>query len=214
MNKNIDSGLMKITEEGEWPFVEMGDSTKVKEGQWIIGTGHPNGYQNGRKPVLRVGRVLANLSEVMVSDVTLVSGDSGGPLFDMDGKVIGIHSRIDNPLTMNMHVPTKTYQDTWDRLAAGEQWGNLPGRQPFIGVRGDEESEDAKVTEVFPDTPADKAGMKSGDVIKKFDGKDVPNFQTLKRLVSNKQPGDRVKVEVQRDADRVTLNLVIGLLGG
>ncbi len=212
-NRGIDSGLIKITDEGKWPHLQMGDSSKLQQGQWIVGTGHPNGYQEGRKPVLRLGRVLANHSSVIVTDCTLVSGDSGGPLFDMDGKVIGIHSRIDNPLTSNMHVPVNTYLETWDRLAKGDSWGNLPGRGPFIGVQGDPEADNAKIARVYPKTPAAKAGMKVGDVITKFDGKDIPDFATLATLVGKKKPGDKVKVEVLRNDKTQRFNIVIGRRG-
>jgi len=213
LNREIDAGLMKITTAGNWPFLQMGDSSKLKDGQWIIGTGHPNGYQSGRKPVLRLGRVLANHASVIVTDCTLVSGDSGGPLFDMDGKVIGIHSRIDSPLTSNMHVPANTYKETWDRLIDGEEWGWQPGRGPYIGVQGDPDAEDATVAHVYQGTPAAKAGIKSGDVIQSFDGKRVENFPMLAEFVRNKKPGDVVKIQVLRGERTVTLDVIIGRRG-
>jgi len=210
LNREIDAGLMKITTPGTWPFLQMGDSAKLKEGQWIIGTGHPNGYQSGRKPVLRLGRVSANHASVIVTDCTLVSGDSGGPLFDMDGNIIGIHSRIDTPLTSNMHVPVNTYRETWDKLVDGEEWGYLPGRGPYIGVQGDPDADNATVAHVYPGTPAAKAGIESGDVIQRFDGQAVENFPKLAEFVRNKKHGDRVKIQVLRDGRTVTLDVVIG----
>lgn len=214
VNRSVDSGMLKITDNGDWPFLEMGDSSKLKPGQWVLATGHPGGYKQGRTPVVRVGRVLANRDSVVVTDCTLVGGDSGGPLFDMDGKVIGIHSRIGGSLANNMHVPVKTYQDTWDRLAKGDAWGSFPGNAPFVGVVGDQEADNCKIADVYPGTPAAKAGIKIGDVILKFDGKDTPDFQALAALVGKKKPGDKVKIEIKRGEEILTLNLTIGRRGG
>jgi serine protease Do len=214
VNRGIDSGMMKITDKGEWPFLEMGDSSELKPGQWVLATGHPGGYKPGRTPVVRLGRVLANRDTVVVTDCTLVGGDSGGPLFDMDGKVIAIHSRIGGQLSSNMHVPVKTYQDTWDRLAKSEEWGSFPGNAPFVGVVGDPEAKDCSIAEVYPGTPAAKAGIKQGDIILKFDGKDTPDFPALAGLVREKKPGDKVKIEIKRGEKTLTLTLAVGRRGG
>src|SRR5207237_1038368 len=87
----------------------------------------PGGYQEKRTPVLRLGRVLNASEKSVTTDCTLVGGDSGGPLFDLDGKVIGIHSRIGPSIAFNVHVPVSTYADTWERLAASETWGSMFG---------------------------------------------------------------------------------------
>lgn len=177
-------------------------------------TGHPGGYQRGRKPVLRFGRVLHNEKSVVVTDCALVGGDSGGPLFDMQGKVIGINSRIGGALTSNMHVPVNTYRDDWDRMIAGEAWGSTAGERPFIGVQGDTESEKALIAAVYPDTPAEKAGIKPGDIITQFDGQPIKDFAELRALVGEKKPGDEVEIQVLRDDKMVTFKLVVGKLGG
>ncbi len=214
LNRGIDSGLMKITDEGDWPHVALGNSRDLKEGQWVVGTGHPNGYIRGRKPSLRMGRVLRNRASVIVSDCLLVSGDSGGPLFNMQGEVVGIHSRIELSLKGNMHVPVSTYTETWDRLAAGELWGHLPGQGPFIGVQGDPEAEDARIVEVHDNTPAAKAGLEAGDVIIKFGKKDVSDFPSLAMLVQARNPGDKVAIQVRRGEETLTKEIVIGRRGG
>jgi S1-C subfamily serine protease len=123
-NGGIDSGLIKIEEAGKFPTVEMGKSADLKKGQWVIAIGHPGGFRPNRTPVVRLGRVLSATPTAINTDCALVGGDSGGPLFDLDGKVIGIHSRI-GPFNMsqNFHVPVDTYVATWDKLAKGERWG-------------------------------------------------------------------------------------------
>jgi serine protease Do len=124
-----DAGLMKITDEGQWPFVEMGRSGEKKLGDWSVAVGHPLGFQDGRPPVVRIGRILRSEDSVIQTDCPLVAGDSGGPLFDLDAKVIGINSRIAGSVRMNFHVPVDVFHDVWDRLVKGEAWEEgIPGR--------------------------------------------------------------------------------------
>jgi len=210
-NRGIDAGLMKITEEGEWPHVEMGDWKKVDAGQWVLATGHPGGFQKDRGAVVRLGRVLSKRNGAISTDCTLVGGDSGGPLFNMDGQVIGIHSRIGGSITANIHVPIYTYDETWDRLVAAEDWGGAFGRGgPFIGVVGAPDADVAKIVEVQEDSPADKAGILPDDIIVEFGGKKVSDFATLAAAVRSRKPGDKVKVKVNRGDDTVELQLTIG----
>src|SRR5207237_141509 len=141
---------------------------------------HPCGYESGRSPVVRVGRVLDNSKVLVRTDCTLVGGDSGGPLFDMNGKVIGIHSRISGAITANIHVPVDTYRETWDQLAAGEAIGG-PGAKnnPYLGVQGDPDLKDCKILVVSPGSPAEKAGLKVNDVVRSFAGTKINDFEDL-----------------------------------
>src|SRR5438876_11640505 len=106
----------------------MGKSDELTKGEWCLATGHPRGYKPGRTPPVRLGRDLTFGNTIIKTDCTLVGGDSGGPLFDMQGRVIGIHSRIGQTLAQNMHVPVDTYRETWDRLVKGDRvYGNIGG---------------------------------------------------------------------------------------
>jgi serine protease Do len=233
MNTGIDSGMMKITDtppkdfgvgpdKNKWPFIEMGESAKLKKGQWVLTMGHPGGFQKGRTPPVRLGRILEAGSKVIRTDCTVFSGDSGGPLFDMEGKVVGIHSRIASSLTINWHVPIDTFRETWDRLVKGEKWGGAlasdnPGpdepkkAEAWLGVQSEAgANEECKLSNVVPKSPAEKAGLKSGDLVTKFGGKKVETFDDLLVLVKRKQPGDKVDIEVTRDGKTVTLNVTLG----
>jgi serine protease Do len=213
-NKTIDSGLIKLEGDGPWPFVEMGKSEDLKKGQWCIALGQPGGFRPGRTPPVRVGRILEASRTYIRTDCTLVGGDSGGPLFDMDGKVIGIHSRIGGAITANIHVPVDTYRDTWDRLVKSEVWGGDIGGAavggPYLGVQGDPSAEQCKITQVSPDSPAEKGGLKVNDVVTKFDGQKVVTFEDLVEFVRKKKPGDEVVLEVARGDEMVKLKLVVG----
>lgn len=208
--RTLDAGLMKITETGPWPFAEMAKSGDLRVGQWCVATGHPGGYEAGRRPVVRIGRVLQWDKSAITTDCTLVGGDSGGPLFDMQGRVIGINSRIGRQLTSNMHVPIAAFHDTWDRLVKGDAWGNTPGAGPLMGVKGDGRSDVAKVASLVPGGPAEKAGVQTGDVIVKFAGQAVKNFAALQSFVNDSQPGEKVALELEREGKSLTVELILG----
>lgn len=214
-NHGIDSGLIKIEGDEKWPFCEMGHSKDLAEGQWCVATGHPGGFQPGRKSPYRVGRIVKVADSGIASSCMLVGGDSGGPLFDLNGKVIGINSRI-GANAMNIHVPVDTYHATWDRLAKGDVWGGRTGLRngtPYVGIANAPNSEEAKVGQVVENSPADQAGIQVGDVIVKFDSKPVETFAELVGLVRAKKPGNEVSLVVLRDGEEVSVKLKIGRFG-
>ncbi|HEX8916718.1 MAG TPA: trypsin-like peptidase domain-containing protein [Humisphaera sp.] len=223
VNKTIDSGLIKITEPGEWPAAEIGESGKLKKGEWVIALGHPGGYRRDRPPVLRLGKVLNNpgINDFLTTDCTLVGGDSGGPLFDLEGRVVGINSRIGPSTLNNMHTPVDTFPQTWDRLARSDAWGGEPQRiagglfgrgGPMLGLRGEsipEGGKGARVIELTPGGPAEAAGLKVGDVVTKFDNRPVDTMDDLAEMIGGKRPGNEVPIEVRRDGKTVTLKATL-----
>lgn len=216
-NPGIDSGMLQITTKGDYDFCEMGKSEDLKPGTWCIAVGHPNGYQKGRTPVVRVGRILTNGRTTISTDCTLVGGDSGGPLFDMEGKVIGIHSRIGPTISANMHVPIKTYTDTWDRLVKGDEIGVGGGSAAvataYLGVTRDEDAKECKLSRVTEGSPAEKGGLLAGDVITKFDGKEIGNYDDMLTQLAKKKPGDEVDVVVKRGTETKTLKVKLDKRG-
>jgi S1-C subfamily serine protease len=210
LNRTADAGLVKIVGDGPWPFVEIGKSSDLKPGQWCLATGHPGGFEQGRGPVLRLGRVLTMRTELLSTDCPLIGGDSGGPLFDLEGRVIAIHSRISDPLTANIHVPADLYRDSWDRLVKSEAWGRLPGTTPFVGVHGDPDTDKARVSEVVRGSPAHRAGIRPGDVILQFGSRTITDFRSLVTAVRARDPGERVVMEVFRDGRTHRLSVVVG----
>lgn len=207
LNRAIDSGMVKITTPGPWPYVEMGDFKELKTSQWSIAVGHPGGYKPGRSPVVRVGKLSTVNDKVLRTDNALVGGDSGGPLFDMKGRVIGIHSRIGNFIVDNMHVPIGTYRETWEQLVKGDTIGES---NVYFGVSSDADAKDCKLASVTPGSPADKAGLKGGDVIMKFSGKDIGNYDEMKKLLYLRKPNEEVTLLVKRGAEFLELKVTLG----
>lgn len=213
LNRELDIGLVKIVDKGDWPVAEMADMKDVKVGDWCLATGHPGGIRKGRPPVVRLGRVIMKRNKILQTDCTLVGGDSGGPVFSVEGKVIGINSRIGASTAWNFHVPVSAYQDNWDRLVKAESFDVSPGPPPggpILGVSGDDHENGCIVTHVHEDMPAKIAGLEVGDVITTFDGKDVEGFDSLAALVQSRKPGDRVKVEYLRDEEKQTKMIELG----
>jgi serine protease Do len=122
MYKTADAGMMRITEKKKWPHAKLGKSENLKRGAWCLAVGHPFGVQKDRPPVVRVGRILGVTKSTIQTDCPLISGDSGGPLFDIDGNVIGINSRIGGTTMHNFHVPVDVFHKHWDRLVKGDSW--------------------------------------------------------------------------------------------
>ena len=140
---NRDAALAQITEPGEYPFVDMAPGDSVDAGEWVLALGHPGGYDAQRGAPLRVGRVWENDTKAYFrSDCTVSGGDSGGPLFDLEGRVVGIHSSISQNLSENRHVPIGVFADDMERLKQGEVWGRLSKLMP--GMKDPEESDDPK----------------------------------------------------------------------
>jgi serine protease Do len=235
-NNGIDSGMVKITTPGDYPYVPVGSAANLVAGQWAVAMGHPGGYQRSRPPVLRLGRVLSVVRlrpgggiNAVATDCPLINGDSGGPVFDLDGRVIGINSRIGISLTQNVHVPIDTFKDTWDRLAKGEQWGGgffarhdfrggdgtvvPPGSIPAIpvlGVRLGSNTKGAVITLVRAGSGAEGAGLREGDIVIKFNGQAVKSEDDLTSLLARQKPGDVVPVDVLRSDETKRLMVKLG----
>ncbi len=222
VNPRADSGMVRITDkppksadwpgakEGKWPAVEIGNSADLKVGQWVVALGHPGGPKRDRRPPVRVGRFekYSKTDTSLRTDCTLVGGDSGGPLFDLTGKLVGIHSRIGLLLEFNMHVPTEAFREDWDKLVAGK----VVGKQATVelGLTLDEDEEAPTVKSVAEDGPAEKAGVKPGDVILKFNGEKVHIADDITQMLPGFSPGDTVTLEVQRGDAIKTLELTLG----
>jgi serine protease Do len=210
LNRVIDSGMMRITDPGPWPFVPLAKAAELANGEWVITLGQPNGFDSDRAPPVRLGRVLSYDDEVINTDCTLVGGDSGGPLLNLRGELVGIHSRIGRGITSNYHVPVAAYHNDWNRLLASHAWGRDIGvedeeySRPLLGIAGHDEAGRAVVTQVFPGLPAEQAGIRVGDVLLAIDETEVTTFRALALDIANRAAGEKLKLKVRRgEAEQV-----------
>jgi serine protease Do len=217
-NYSKDIAMVRITEQGKWPFVDMGASKSLEAGDWVIALGHSAGFDAGRTPPVRFGRVVSKgPGNFLTTDCTLIGGDSGGPLFGLNGKIIAIHSSIGQSLTNNNHAGIDGFREDWDRMIAGQTWGALsmnPFANPEMPVLGIAMGLNRAVKGVFvesvvPGSPAAAAGVKAGDVVLSLDGSTVREGGELLQMLAKRQPGDQVKLGVQRDKEKLEVTVTL-----
>ena len=117
VGEDSDTGLMRITDRGPWPWTPLGELEQGRAGDWVLALGHPGGFDAKRSLVVRLGRIIRLRSDAVQTDCTISPGDSGGPLFDMHGRVIGIHSYISGSMADNFHVPIAKFYEEWEEMA-------------------------------------------------------------------------------------------------
>ena len=206
-----DAGMLKITKSGSWPFAKMAPRGSVSLGDWCFGLGHPGGFDQERGIVVRIGRVIGNKNETMQTDSRLLGGDSGGPLFDFDGRVIAIHSRISKKPDENFHVPIESFLANWEffqnsklfTLAQMEKGG-------FLGVACKETEKGVIVVEAIEGTVAEKSGLRPNDLILAVDGENIDNREELTILLATKNPSDEIKLEYEREGSAQSLKIKLG----
>lgn len=216
---DADAGMIKLDNPPrDLPFAPLSEGPPPELGAWVITTGQPGGLVSGRTPPVRLGRVLYQDDDMLCTDCKLVGGDSGGPLFNMRGEVIGIHSSIGPSVTHNFHVPTAAFKKDWDRLLAAELWGGNYDRgddnRAVLGVSGQSLGGRCVITEVAEDMPAGNAGVKVGDVVTAIDSRDVSSFEQLRNIVSFKRPGDRLTLRIERAGEVLQLRVQLARVDG
>jgi serine protease Do len=212
-----DCAMAKITEEGVWPHVDLDRGDSARLGDWVYSLGHSGGFDKERGVVVRLGRLVQVKDDTVQSDCSLIGGDSGGPLFDLSGKLIGIHSRVGQRTQENMHVPLREFLEHWDGMLKSEFIGEGPfAKKPekgkgFLGIGTAPRAEGGlEVEKVGRESPAEKAGLKSGDVLLRMDGVDLTTKEQFQELLKEKAPDDRVALEMLRGGKPETLTLRLG----
>jgi serine protease Do len=218
-NHDLDAGLMRITDAGPWPFAPVGDLAAARLGDWVVALGHPGGFDAQRPVVARLGRIIMKTARTMQTDCIILSGDSGGPLFDSSGRVIGIHSSISTQAEDNFHVPITTFLETWTRLAGSENWGTPAiasggrgrgGRD--AGATGSVVPEGIKIDTVAPTGRAQRVQLQPGDIVLKFNGRAVTTpADFLAQLAATEE---KLTVTIKRGGQQLDLNYTPNTNGG
>ena len=213
LNRQFDSGLLKIKAKDKYPYLNPGVSSELKTGQWVMAIGHPGGWEEDRGLVYRIGRILNNGDSSISTDCSLVGGDSGGPLVDMNGDVVGIHSRIGMRVSDNVHVPVDVFSEQWDDLSKGRDWGRgiggvNPANEPWIGMSM--EGDTLVIESVVEKGPAEKAGIKEGDRILEIDGVRIRSQRRFRTLFTRAEPKDKMKIKIERDDKEMEIEVTVG----
>jgi serine protease Do len=215
-NYSKDIGMVQMVDAGPWPFVELGESKPLEAGDWLVALGHSAGFDPARTPPVRFGRVMSDgPGNYFTSDCTLIGGDSGGPLFNLDGKLVGINSSIGWSWKNNNHAGVDGFREDWERLRAGETWGALqmnPLANPetpvlgiVMGIR--DEGRGVRVQKVEPNSPAAAAGLRVGDMIVAVDKEPVLGGSELQQVLIKKEVGDSVSLGLVRGTEQLKIDV-------
>ena len=226
-DEKTDLAIMKVANGGPLPAVEWGDSDHVRIGDWVIAIGNPfglggtvtAGIVSARERDIKAGPY----DDFIQTDAAINRGNSGGPMFDLDGRVIGINSVIISPYGgsagIGFAIASNLARNVIDQL---RDYGRV--RRGWLGVRiqtvTDELAEGlrlesatgALVASVTEGGPAAAAGIEQGDVILKFDGHEVNEMRKLPRMVAETGIGKAVEVVVWRKGEEITMNVELGEL--
>ena len=219
-----DLALLKVESDEPLPAVSFGDSDAIRVGDWVVAIGNPFGLGN----TVTAGILSARGRDInagpyddfLQTDAPINRGNSGGPLFDMDGKVIGVNTAIFSPsggsVGIGFSVPSALAAPVINQL---REYGRT--RRGWLGVRiqtvtdeiavnlGLDKTMGALVADVTPDSPAEAAGFKPGDVILEFDGREVPEMRDLPRIVAATEIGKAVDVAILRKGEKRIMAVVI-----
>jgi serine protease Do len=220
-----DIALLKVESERTLPYVAWGNSDQARVGDWVIAIGNPlgQGFSVSAGIISARNRTLqGSYDDFIQTDAAINRGNSGGPLFNMDGEVIGVNTAILSPtggsIGIGFAMSSAVASRVVDQL---RQYGET--RRGWLGVRiqnvdpdlaeaiGLAEVAGALVTDV-PEGPAAEAGMRAGDVILEFDGRRIPDTRVLVRVVADTEVGRTVDVVVYREGARETLRVTVGRL--
>ncbi len=220
---NTDIALLKVESDEPLPFVQFGDSDVIRVGDWVMAMGNPlgQGFSVSAGIVSARNRALSGTYDDFIqTDAAINRGNSGGPLFNMDGQVVGVNTAILSPnggsIGIGFSMASNVVTNVVDQL---REFGET--RRGWLGVRiqdvtpdvaeamGLEEANGALVTDV-PEGPARVAGMQAGDVIVSFDGVEVADTRELVRKVADTDVGKATQVVVLRDGQTETLTITLG----
>ncbi|KCV81458.1 protease do [Actibacterium atlanticum] len=218
-----DIALLKVESDQPLPFVPFGDSDLARVGDWVMAVGNPlgQGFSVSAGIVSARNRALSGTYDDFIqTDAAINRGNSGGPLFNTDGQVIGVNTAILSPnggsIGIGFSMASNVVTNVVDQL---KEFGET--RRGWLGVRiqdvtpdvaeaiGLESASGALVTDV-PEGPAKEGGILSGDVIMSFDGTDVADTRELVRMVGNSAVGTSVRVVVFREGKTQTLKITLG----
>lgn len=211
-NVRTDSALILISNPGDdLPYVPMGDSSALVKDQPCVGLSFPGGQKAGTEPVIRFGHIVRSgrsrsRGGFLQSSALMEPGDSGGPLFDLNGCVVGIHSRIGTGMERNYEVPVNLFREFWNELNRESYFEEAGIPAPRLGVYGEfSEERGLEINSVVDDGIASKAGVQQGDRVVEVNGEFLKSRTVLRRvLIKARDEGDEtIKISLRRDGETI-----------
>lgn len=201
LDTTTDAALARLKDRGKpWPHVSLSrEVVKAQPGEWCFALGHPGGFDKSRGPVLRVGKIIKQTANSLHTDCVLMGGDSGGPLFNLSGEVIGIHSQIWEGRDQNVHVSMAPFLRSWEAMQQSQVikvWG--VGVGGYLGVATIMSDDvELEVANVIDGSPAQKAGVHAGDVILSVNDDAMTDQQQFTAAVRAKAAGDTITIRLR-----------------
>lgn len=223
LDEKVDLALIKIGDNGKLPFAELGDSDALEVGEWVMAIGNPFGLSHTVTAgiVSAKGRVIGSgpYDDYIQTDASINPGNSGGPLFSAQGKVVGINTAIiaGGGGGIGFAIPVSMAKSVVSQLRDS---GKVT--RGYLGVRfqpltadlaksfGLDSEKGALIASVEKDTPAERAGLKAGDVILEYDGKPINDGNELPRFVAATPIDKKVKLSIFRDSKKQDVTIVVG----
>ncbi len=223
-DRELDLAVLKINAGNNLPTLKLGNSDQIAVGNWVIAIGNPYGLDHtvtvgvisakGR-PITVGDRRYRNLLQ---TDASINPGNSGGPLIDLNGEVIGINTAVDaNAQGIGFAIPSNTVKSVLDELMGKGKitrgWLGIemqevtPGIASYLGYRG---SGGVLVRDVVSGSPAERAGLRQGDIITAMDGKAITGTDDMLQRVENSKPGTRVVLTVWRGGKEIKVWVTLG----
>ena len=221
-----DIAVLKIDSKDIFKPVKFGNSDKARVGDWVVAIGNPFGLGGTVTSGIISARNrdinLTRYDDFIQTDASINQGNSGGPLFNLNGDVVGVNTAIigqGGSVGIGFAIPANAASDVIDQLI---KYGET--RRGWLGVRiqevtkeiadveGLKNTQGALIASVGDKSPADKAGLEAGDIILKFDGKKINTMRTLPKLVSRTEVGKSVELEIWRNKKILTKKLKLGRL--
>ena len=224
----MDIAVLKMETKDKFQAVKFGDSDKARVGEWVVAIGNPFGLGGTVTSGIISARNrdinLTRYDDFIQTDASINQGNSGGPLFNLQGEVIGINTAIIAPgqsgsIGIGFAIPANAASNVIDQLI---DFGET--RRGWLGVRIQEvtkeiaeveklkKPEGALIASVGENSPADKAGIKAADIILEFDGKKIDTMRTLPKVVANTKVGKSVQLKIWRNKKLITKRLTLGRL--
>ena len=222
----MDIAVLKMETKDKFKTVKFGNSDQARVGDWVVAIGNPFGLGGTVTSGIISARNrdigMTRYDDFIQTDASINQGNSGGPLFNLNGEVVGINTAIigqSGSIGIGFAIPSNAASKVIDQLV---NFGET--RRGWLGVRIQEvtkeiaeavqlkKTEGALVASVGEKSPADKAGIKAGDIILKFDGKKINTMRALPKVVANTKVGKNVKIEIWRNKKLISKDLKLGRL--